>query len=111
MVIPASHKANFMHPEIANGLTGNNKDDLQRLTRPAGSIEVTLKAGDALMFVDALMHGATERTNPGERRVVIYRYGPSWGNTRYGYQYSDELLARLTPERRKILQPIEPRHP
>jgi hypothetical protein len=63
------------------------------------------------MFVDAVMHGASERTNPGERRVVINRYGPTWGNTRYGYQYSDELLARLTPERRKILQPITPRRP
>ncbi len=106
MVIPGSHKANFKHPEIAA--------DPQQATKnktPAGAIEVNLKAGDALLFVDALMHGATERTNPGERRVVIYRYGPSWGNTRYGYQYSPELLARLTPDRRKILQPIPPRHP
>jgi len=103
-VLPGSHKANFTHPEI----TGQDWLKNKSLT---GSIEVNLKAGDALMFVDALMHGATERTNPGERRVVIYRYGPSWGNTRYGYQYSPELLARLTPERRKILQPIPPRHP
>ena len=30
---------------------------------------------------------------------MIYRYGPSWGNphTRHGYQYSQELLDRLTP--------------
>ena len=107
MVIPSSHKANFQHPEIPNAWEGRMKDKKP----PAGAIEVNLKAGDALMFVDALMHGATERTNPGERRVVIFRYGPSWGNTRYGYQYSPELLARLTPERRKILQPITPRHP
>ncbi len=111
MVIPGSHKANFKHPEIPNSWDGAKTKDMQALTRPAGCIEVTLKAGDALMFVDALMHGATERTNPGERRVVIYRYGPTWGSTRHGYQYSDELLARLTPERRKILQPITPRRP
>jgi len=104
VVIPSSHKANFAHPEL-DASWMNNK------TAPTGAIEVNLKAGDALMFVDALMHGASERTNPGERRVVIYRYGPSWGNTRYGYQYSPELLARLTPSRRKILQPIPPRHP
>jgi len=107
MVIPGSHKANFKHP----GLGDSWQDRMKDKTPPAGAIEVNLKAGDALMFVDALMHGATERTTPGERRVVIYRYGPSWGNTRYGYQYSPELLARLTPERRKILQPIPPRHP
>jgi hypothetical protein len=40
--------------------------------------------------------------------VVIYRYGPLWGATRFGYTYSPALLARLTPERRKILQPFPP---
>ncbi len=43
--------------------------------------------------------------------MVVYRYGPSWGNTRYGYVYSQELLDRLPPARKKILQPIAPRLP
>jgi hypothetical protein len=42
---------------------------------------------------------------------VIYRYGPSWGATRHGFVYSQELLDRLTPERRAILQPIKPMVP
>jgi ectoine hydroxylase-related dioxygenase (phytanoyl-CoA dioxygenase family) len=92
MVIPGSHKANFEHPDILAWTQANTHWEKRGF--PAGSIEVHLKAGDALMFVDAVMHGASERTNPGERRVVINRYGPTWGNTRYGYQYSDELLAR-----------------
>ena len=74
-------------------------------------VEVNMKAGDALLFVDGISHGASTRTNPGERRVCIYRYGVSWGATRYGYRYSDELIARLTPERRKILRPIDARGP
>ncbi len=74
-----------------------------------GAIPVHMKAGDALLFVDGLMHGGSSRANPGERRIVIYRYGPPWVR-RYGYQYSPELLARLTPERRRILVPIPP-HP
>ncbi|MFT5085940.1 MAG: hypothetical protein ACI8PG_000287, partial [Planctomycetota bacterium] len=52
--------------------------------------------------------GSSKRTNDGERRVIIFRYGPSWGNFRHGYSASAELLARLTPERRKIVQPLEP---
>lgn len=104
MVIPGSHKSNLPHP----GVTGE-WSKLNPMDTLEGAIEVHLNAGDALLFVDGLMHGASSRTNPGERRVVIYRYGVSWGNTRYGYQYSPELLARLTPERRKILQPIAPR--
>jgi hypothetical protein len=43
--------------------------------------------------------------------VTIFRYGPLWGATRYGYEYSEALLNRLTPERRKILQPVAPLRP
>jgi hypothetical protein len=72
---------------------------------------VQLGAGDALLFVDCLCHGSAERTNNGERRTIIYRYGPGWSNTRYGYHASPGLLERLTPERRKIVQPIPPLEP
>ncbi len=106
MVIPGSHKSNLPHPSgKVNTSFGDPMDTMD------GAVEVHLNKGDALLFCDGLSHGASSRTNPGERRVVIYRYGVSWGSTRYGYQYSDELLGRLTPERRKILQPIKPRRP
>lgn len=107
MVIPGSHKSNFLHPQVnaANYGRGKQMDDLE------GAVEVQLNKGDALLFVDGISHGASARTNEGERRVVIYRYGVSWGSTRHGYQYSPALLERLTPTRRKILQPIQPRLP
>lgn len=76
-----------------------------------GAIEVHLNKGDAVLFVDGIMHGGSSRTNPGERRVVILRYGPSWGATRFGYEYSQALLDRLTPARRQILQPVKPLRP
>ena len=106
MVIPGSHKSSFAHPDMMKPF-----QERQHMDKMVGAIEVHLNKGDALMFVDAMAHGASTRTNPGERRVVIYRYGPSWGSTRYGYRYSEELLERLTPARRKILQPITPRIP
>jgi ectoine hydroxylase-related dioxygenase (phytanoyl-CoA dioxygenase family) len=107
-IIPGSHKSNFIHPKCAVDYSERTKagdEDIE------GSMAVHLKAGDALMFVDSLCHGATERTNPGERRVAIYRYGPMWGRTRHGFTYSAELLERVTPEQRKILQPMLPRVP
>jgi hypothetical protein len=107
IVVPGSHKTNFL-PEEMHALYQDRKN---YTTLPEGAVEVHLEAGDALLFVDALMHGATERTNPGERRVVIYRYGPTWGRTRHGFEYSDELLAQVNPARRKILQPYERRQP
>jgi len=81
-------------------------DDLE------GAIPVYLKKGDAVVFVDGLMHGGSSRTTEGgERRVTIYRYGPKWAQTRFGYEYSQPLLDRLTPAQRRILQPIPPNRP
>jgi hypothetical protein len=109
IVVPGSHKTSFIPEEVKELYLDKQNYTQGRL--PEGSIEVNLKAGDALIFVDAVMHGATARTNPGERRVVIYRYGPIWGRTRHGFEYSEELLARLTPERHKILHPTPRRLP
>ncbi|HRJ72578.1 MAG TPA: hypothetical protein PLS03_10140, partial [Terrimicrobiaceae bacterium] len=43
----------------------------------------------------------------GQRRIVVYRYGPSWGFFRHPYRPSPELLERLSPERRAIVWPHE----
>lgn len=109
MVIPGSHKANFIHPHFERHRMahGASVDGIE------GAIEVQLKAGDALLFVDALSHGSARRVNPGLRRIILYRYGPSWGAFRFGYAPSPELLERLTPARRQIVQPLRllPRTP
>jgi len=104
MVIPGSHKSNLPHPVQPAGR--GPMDEVP------GAIEVHLDAGDVLLFCDGIAHGGSSRTTTeGERRVVIYRYGPSWGSTRHGYAYSDDLLSRLSPEQRAILRPIQPRRP
>lgn len=106
MVVPGSHKSNFVHPGAGDYGHGDSMDQLP------GAVPVTMEKGDALLFVDGLMHGGSSRRNPtGERRVTIYRYGPLWATTRFGYEYSQSLLNRLTPERRKILQPVPPLRP
>lgn len=104
MLIPGSHKSNFPHPHADqyDYARGDRMDDLE------GAEPAYMEAGDALLFVDAVMHGGASRTNPGERRIVLTRYGPSFGGTRYGYRYSQELIDRLTPARRAILQPVAP---
>lgn len=107
-VLPGSHKSNIAHPIFARSFQDRRDEDDEAVE---GAVEVHLKAGDALLFVDAIAHGAARRINPGDRRVVIYRYGPAWGATRHGFRYSDALLDRLTPARRRILQPIAPRIP
>ena len=101
MIIPGSHKSNFVHPHYDRHrmAPGASVDGIE------GALEIQMRAGDALLFVDALAHGSAKRVNPGRRRIIVYRYGPSWGNFRHGYQPSPELLERLTPARRQIVQP------
>ncbi|MGW5362864.1 phytanoyl-CoA dioxygenase family protein [Actinopolymorpha pittospori] len=105
MVVPGSHKSNFPHPLEGDYARGDRMDHLE------GAVPAYLKKGDALLFVDGLMHGGSSRTNEGERRILIYRYGPSWARTRFNYEYSQPLLDRLTPARRAILQPVVPARP
>jgi hypothetical protein len=102
MVIPGSHKANFPHPDFDKYRMGSAEPSVDNVF---GAIEVHMKAGDALLFVDAISHGSAKRVNPGNRRIIVFRYGPSWGNFRHGYKVSQELLDRLTPERRQIVHP------
>jgi ectoine hydroxylase-related dioxygenase (phytanoyl-CoA dioxygenase family) len=102
MIVPGSHKSNLRHPLAGDYARGDRMDALPHAE------PVYASAGDALLFVDACLHGGSSRTNAGERRVVILRYGPPWARPRFGYSVSDELLDRLTSERRRIMQPIRP---
>jgi ectoine hydroxylase-related dioxygenase (phytanoyl-CoA dioxygenase family) len=72
-------------------------------------VELFVEAGDVLMFTDTITHGSAQRTNDGYRRMVLYRYSPQWIRSRFNYQPSPELWARLTKEQREIIQPITPR--
>lgn len=102
MVIPGSHKSNLRHPQT---VPLDKRGEAASVDGIEGAVEVHLKKGDALLFVDALMHGSALRTNDGTRRVVVYRYGPSWGYFRHKYRPSAALLNRLTPRQRQIINP------
>ena len=105
VIIPSSHKSNIQHPEYKkNKMKKNRVTSAENMT---GSLEVYLDAGDALLFVDSLCHGSAKRTNKGERRIAVYRYGPSWGFFRHPYRPSSDLLDRLTNFQRKIVMPHE----
>ncbi len=102
MVIPGSHKSNILHPEFARAAMSDVSTSVDGIT---GAVEVHLNAGDAILFVDAIMHGSAARTNPGQRRIAVYRYGPSWGYFRHPYAPSAALLDTLTPRQRQIVMP------
>jgi len=110
MVIPGSHKSNIIHPEFLRSdkrIAWSDNGDGASVDGVAGAVEVHLRAGDALVFVDSTCHGSAKRVNSGERRISVYRYGSSWNRTRWGYHASPELLARLNPFAKKIVHPQE----
>ncbi|MFW5845120.1 MAG: phytanoyl-CoA dioxygenase family protein, partial [Planctomycetota bacterium] len=110
MLVPGSHKSGILHPDLLDSPSGSSTYRSDRHAGDAlGAIEVHLRAGQAVLFTDSCTHGATARTNPGERRVLIYRYSPHAIASRYQYLPSQELLERLSPERRALVQPVEPR--
>ena len=105
VVIPSSHKSNIQHPEYKKYMMKKNRaTSAEAMT---ASKEIYLKAGDGLIFVDSLCHGSAKRINKGERRIVVYRYGPSWGFFRYPYRPSMNLLKNLNSFQRKIVMPHE----
>ena len=113
VLIPGSHKCTEIHPRLHVDGQGLVYDGVSG--KPAGTAvavkEMYLKAGDVLLFTDAITHGSAERTNPGYRRTVVYRYSPKYVRERFNYQTSEGLLRRLTPERRTIIEPMAPRRP
>ena len=113
VLIPGSHKCTEIHPRLEEDGRGLIYDSVSG--KPAGTAiamqEMYLKAGDVLLFTDAITHGSAERANPGYRRTIVYRYSPKYVRERFNYQISEELLQRLTPERRAIIEPNAPRRP
>jgi hypothetical protein len=104
MVIPGSHKSNLIHPAFLRKTRNEwGEGEGGSALGIEGAIEVHMAAGDALIFVDACCHGSARRVNPGERRISVYRYGSSWNRTRWGYEPSAALLARLNPFARQLV--------
>ena len=111
MIVPGSHKCNVVNPLVFEAENGRHKTAVEETKLRPYLKEMHLNAGDAVIFTDACTHGASVRTNDGERRILIYRYTAFWMKNATGFEPSEELLARLTPERRKIIRPIVPIRP
>ena len=111
MIVPGSHKCNLKNPLIFKEANGRHKNVVEKTKLTPLLKEMHLDAGDAVIFTDACTHGASVRTNDGERRILIYRYSSFWTKNAQGFEPSEELLARLTPDRRKIIRPIVPIRP
>ena len=98
MCVPGSHKVDF--PE-----NGFKKGEY-----PKGAIQVIAEAGDAVIFPWALWHGVGPNRTDRIRKSVTFRYGQMWSRP-YDYdKLPAEVLARMTPRRRRLFGDMGENH-
>jgi hypothetical protein len=93
--IPGSHKSNFRCPSHLRPVANN----------PKCMVSVHQKAGDAVIFTEALTHGTLPWDTDHYRRSILFKYSPghsSWGQGRY----DDSLREKMDSEDGKLL--LEP---
>tara|TARA_B100000686_G_scaffold348515_1_gene439747 strand:- start:929 stop:1780 length:852 start_codon:yes stop_codon:yes gene_type:complete len=94
--IPGSHKANFLCPI-----------EVRRLEIDLGCIEhIPMKAGDAVIFTEALTHGTLPWTAAHERRLLRYLYSPTSHLHTYNQEWEKIELSDL--ERALVGPPSHP---
>jgi hypothetical protein len=96
VVIPGSHKSNFPSP--------SSPEALQELADTFG-IQPECQAGDAIIFAEAVLHGATQRQAEHERRVALYRFAPATCAYARGYSTTPnyDFVEYLSPAQRSVL--------
>lgn len=93
-VIPGTHKSNFPRP------WGSHPNENPALT------PVPARAGDAIIFTEALTHGSVINSSGRPRRTLYYCYStgfmPDWGGQ--GLHFSQKLSELLSKEQSEIIR-------
>ena len=97
LVVPGSHKAAFTRPpELFNSGTTTELKDL-----PAGVVNVTPRAGDAVVMTEMLAHGTLQwKPKDRLRRTLVLRYRPQFKGQP---AVPDVLAGRLSPETKELM--------
>ena len=94
--IPGSHKTNFIDAVPREVLT--------QQYRPDYVIQPQLRAGDVLIFTEALIHGTATWGGSQERRALLYKYSPphsSWAKVPYNLQHYPDA----SPQQQRLMAP------
>ena len=95
-LIPGSHKGNYACPQPVRKWEAHQ--DVVK--------QVTCKAGDVVIFTEAVTHGTIPWIADHDRRSVLFRMSP--GNLAYAKGYNpwpESMLEGLTPQQRAVLEP------
>ena len=94
--LPGNHMTNF--------LKHFPKDVASQQRVPDFVHQPTLRAGDVLIFTEALIHGTATWRAATERRALLYKYSPphsSWAKV----PYSPDAYPSASEQQRRLMQP------
>ncbi len=97
--IPGSHKGYFPKPEYVDIYHG-----------PPVVDNVSVAAGDVVLFTEALCHGARKWASDEPRRTVFVRYGTSYASWSPGKGPLEEYRERISPELYELKQMASHNH-
>jgi hypothetical protein len=94
--IPGSHKSRFL---------GHIPSEVRRFEKEAHYVlQPQVKAGDALFFTEALVHGTAPWTASHQRRSLLYKFSP--GHSSWSPNYPDAAqYGELSERQRRMLLP------
>jgi ectoine hydroxylase-related dioxygenase (phytanoyl-CoA dioxygenase family) len=90
--IPGSHRAAFARPESV---------DLDHEL----VVEVTMEAGDLVVFSEALTHGTRPWGAARDRRSVLYKYSPGNSSWAKDPACSERAMRKMTDRQKRLCQP------
>ncbi len=96
VLILGSHKANFASPRKMK-LCDQYQDRI---------VEVHAEAGDAVIFLEATIHGALPWKGKHQRRTLIYRFNPGFANY-HGLPYeleTPDYIADMTEDQQAVMK-------
>lgn len=88
--VPGSHKASFAP-------VGGALAELE--------VDVSMAAGDVVVFTEALTHGTSPWQGPEQRRTLLYKYSPGPSSWARDPAVGAEVLDQLTERQRRLCQP------
>ena len=100
--VPGSHKSEFPFPKSLDSRR-NLLDDANWFVRVGG------KAGTAIVFTEAMMHGALPWNSDQQRRTLFYKFNngaTAWSK----FYYDSQKWPDLSPRQKLILEPPNARH-
>ncbi len=107
--VPGSHRNGFpkLPQSLEHALTITSYTRFKQVEQidagVPGARQLTIRAGDAVLFHNALWHCVPRNTSKVRRKNLWYVYTPVWQRLGDRTENSPELLARCGPVRRQLL--------